>query len=158
MGIFSLFRHDLGGYLDGFIYLLVTKIVGIYMTKYQRGVLKHLLALTCRTRDGGKCLKCGTTEKLHTSHIYPTGKYRKMAFDLDNVKTLCSTHHLYWWHKHPIEAHEWLERTFDPNRLKRLKLRSQVTGEGSLHYKTLKVYLENELKKLDVSNSNSSRK
>lgn len=72
-------------------------------------------------RDGNRCLKCGTTENLQLSHIYPKGKYRKMEHDPLNLKILCYFHHLHWWHKHPLEAGEWIRSVLPKERIDYLK-------------------------------------
>ncbi len=64
---------------------------------------------------------------------------------MDNVKTLCYPCHINWWHKNPLEAAEWFEKTY-PERAKRLKLMSQVSGK-IIDYKLLKIYLNQEIKK-----------
>ncbi len=123
------------------------------MTKHQRKTLTKLASKACIARDGHKCLRCGKTTTLCGSHIYPKGRYRKMEFDLDNLKTLCYACHIHWWHKNPVEANFWLTETIDKKRLERLRLRSQVNDGTPLDYKLLKIYLENELKKYEKSNN-----
>src|SRR5437588_13104914 len=59
-------------------------------------------------RDGKECLRCHRTENLHSSHIFPKGKYPKLRFDIDNLKLLCMGCHLFWWHKNPVLAGEWV--------------------------------------------------
>ena len=86
-----------------------------------------------------RCLRCGKESILHTSHIYPRGKYPRMQFLPDNVKLLCNGCHLYWWHKHPIEAKEWAEKTLGKRRLKKLKKISNTIKYGSYNYKEIKV-------------------
>jgi hypothetical protein len=122
------------------------------MTKAQRMELNGLLHRLCRLRDGEKCLKCGKTENLQLSHIYPKGRYRKLEFDSDNVKLLCYACHFSFWHKNPVVAHDWLELAVDKKRLDRLKLRSQIAGQGMKDYKTLKLVLECEISSLERSN------
>jgi len=117
------------------------------MTKYQIKIIKKLLGEACRLRDGNQCLRCGKTTTLQTSHIKPTGRYRKMAYDLDNVKTLCVGCHLYWWHKDPLEASEWLKTAIPEARLKKLHLRAITTDKTILDYKLIKLDLENEIRK-----------
>ena len=80
------------------------------MTKAQKTKLNKLVREFVVLRDK-VCLRCGKSDRLHASHIYPKGKFRKMQFNVDNVKALCLGCHLYWWHKHPIEAKEWAEKT-----------------------------------------------
>lgn len=65
-----------------------------------------------KARDGYACQfgGCDKTGKyLHTSHIFPKGAYPSMQFVRDNAVTLCYYHHIFWWHKNPIEAHEWIK-------------------------------------------------
>jgi len=95
-------------------------------TILQKKKLYALLHEAVRIRDGAKCLKCGRTDKLQLSHIYPKGRYRLMEYLLDNVKLLCLSCHLFWWHKNPIEAHEWLKETLPKARLDKLKLSSNT--------------------------------
>lgn len=111
------------------------------LSKTQRNKLKKLLGEACRKRDGYKCIKCSKTTALHTSHIYPVGREKKMEFIIDNVKTLCHRCHLYWFHKHPVEAMEWLQETM-PDRLKKLKTISNSTQKGCYDYETIKKRLE----------------
>lgn len=117
------------------------------MTKYERKELNALLRKAMLLRDKNRCLRCGKTETLQMSHIYPKGRYRKLEFDLDNVKTLCFGCHIGFWHKNPIEAKFWLDMVVPEDRLKRLRLRSQTSGDGMRNYKLLKLYLQAELKK-----------
>jgi len=115
------------------------------MTKGEKKVLNGLLHKILEKRDG-RCLKCGKTE-WQMSHIYPKGRYRSMEFDPDNVKALCYACHLHWWHKNPIEAHEWLQIRMSDARLKRLKLMSQTTNK--IDYKLIRLFLEQTLKEYD---------
>lgn len=41
------------------------------------------------------------------------------------MKILCVGCHLFWWHRNPIEAHEWLKTAIPVDRQKKLKLASQ---------------------------------
>lgn len=93
--------------------------------KVSLATLKRLRARACFLRDGGRCLKCGSTGGLSPSHIYPQGRYRNMAWMIDNVKTLCWPCHAFWWHKNPIEANEWIKKTLPKARLDKLKKLSQ---------------------------------
>lgn len=118
------------------------------MTKTQRLELNGLLHKLVRLRDGEKCLKCGKTTNLQLSHIYPKGSYRKLEFDSDNVKLLCWPCHFNFWHKHPMAAHDWLKLVVSKERIDRLRLRSQTTGDGSRDFKTLKIIILQEIKNL----------
>lgn len=115
------------------------------ITKYQKSVLNKLLHEYLALRDK-KCLRCGKTESLQLSHIYPKGRYRKLEFDPDNVKLLCYSCHLGWWHKNPLQAADWLGTVIPKERLNRLRLRSQVTGKGMREYKLLKLMIEQLIK------------
>ena len=97
-------------------------------------------------RDGEKCLRCGKREVLHLSHIYPKGKYRKMEFLLENVKLLCVGCHLFFWHKNPIEAQEWLETIITKERLTKLKIQANFVDKSPIDYKLLKLLFENYIK------------
>ena len=116
--------------------------------------VKGLVHDVCLLRDGGKCLRCGSTEGLCASHIYPKGKYKKMEFVLENVKTLCFACHIPWWHKNPIEAKEWLEENIDPERLGRLKLMTQYINKKPIDFKMIKIYLEQEIERMKKENDN----
>ena len=94
------------------------------------------------------CLKCGKNTSLHMSHIYPKGRYRKMQFDPDNVKALCLGCHLYWWHKHPIEAKEWAVKALGRARLNRLKKRANTIDKTLWNYEEIKIKLEKQIKEM----------
>ncbi len=89
--------------------------------KTQRRNLDDMLRSLCFKRDGYKCLYCGKTTHLQMSHIFPRGEYPWMTYILDNVKTLCMRHHLFWWHKNPISAYLWLIKTLGSDRVEKLK-------------------------------------
>ena len=112
------------------------------MKKAERNKLHKLVREYVMLRDK-VCLKCGKSGNLHASHIYPRGKYPKMQFKVENVKALCLGCHLYWWHKHPIDAAKWLNNTLDKARLKRLKILSNTINKELWDFKEI----ENKLKK-----------
>ena len=99
---------------------------------------------------GHKCLRCSKTYQLQVSHIYPVGKTRKLELDLENAVILCISCHFWFFHKNPLEAAEWLKQTLPKEQLERLALRKGQTGEGSQDFKLIKIYLEQELKKLKL--------
>lgn len=49
-----------------------------------------------------------------------------MEYMPENVKLFCVGCHLYWFHRNPIEAHEWLEKVIPKERLQKLKLASNT--------------------------------
>jgi 5-methylcytosine-specific restriction endonuclease McrA len=116
------------------------------LSKHEKKELKELFHNVIMERDGHKCLKCDNEETLCASHIYPKGTYRKMEWDDENAVAFCVHCHIYWWHKNPIEAWEWLEKNIAPERLARLKLMTQTINKKPLDYKLIKVYLEQKLK------------
>jgi hypothetical protein len=50
-----------------------------------------------------------------------------MAWELDNIKTLCYFCHIFWWHKNPVEAAAWIKTALPASRLAKLKKLSQQT-------------------------------
>ncbi len=46
-----------------------------------------------RNRDGNKCQKCGSLEKLHAHHIIPWRKNEVLRFELTNGITYCNSCH-----------------------------------------------------------------
>tara|TARA_R110002012_G_scaffold321519_1_gene549643 strand:+ start:183 stop:539 length:357 start_codon:yes stop_codon:yes gene_type:complete len=114
------------------------------MKKHQKTKLSKLLRELVLRRDKC-CLRCGKTTALHTSHIYPRGKYPKMQFEPLNVKALCVGCHLYWWHKHPIEAKEWAEKALGRTRLMKLKRRANTIDKSLWDYEQIKQQLKEEI-------------
>ena len=96
------------------------------------------------------CLKCGKSDRLHASHIYPRGKYPKMQFNLENVKALCVGCHLYWWHKHPIDAREWAEKTLGKALLMRLKKQANKINKEPWNYKDIKHEIEKKIMEFEL--------
>lgn len=80
------------------------------------------------------------------SHIYPKGRYRNVEYDPRNVKALCYACHLHFWHKNPIEAHEWLKTVRTASELETLKLAANSYG-GKMDYNLTRLYLESEVKR-----------
>ena len=63
-----------------------------------------------------------------------------MKFDPQNMLGMCTQHHIYWWHKNPLEADAWLRRYLGDEQYQYLfKLRDA--------YKE-KQWFENELSEL----------
>jgi hypothetical protein len=120
------------------------------ITKPQKKELNSLIHQILELRDK-KCLKCNSTINLQASHIYSVGSYKKLQFDIENIIFLCLRHHLFWWHKEPLEAWTWIQTALPKERLDRLKLRTQQTGKGMHEYKLLKIYLMKELQQYDKS-------
>lgn len=47
----------------------------------------------CHERDGWACVQCGETENLEADHITRLADAPELAFDLDNLQTLCELCH-----------------------------------------------------------------
>lgn len=118
-------------------------------TKHQKKVLNALLHQLVRLRDGEWCLRCKKIECLQLSHIYPKGRYRRLEFEPDNVKLLDNGCHIFWWHKNPIEAKEWLKTVVSAKRLQRLKAMTLSRDMWHFDYQLTKLYLEQEIKKYE---------
>ena len=90
---------------------------GDYMAKTKRKKLTEKLDELCkwivRARDENLCQKCGKWVEgtdAHTSHVVDKGNGASgRRFDLLNLKLLCKSHHLYWWHREITEASEWFK-------------------------------------------------
>lgn len=117
------------------------------ITKEQKKILNALLHQLMRLRDGEKCLRCPKTDTLALSHIYPKGRYRRLEFDPDNLKLLCFSCHIHWWHKNPIEAMEWIKTVLSKKRLERLKMITISRDMWTSDFKLQKLFIEQEIKK-----------
>jgi len=67
------------------------------------------IAIYIKNRDGHICQLCGKKcykSDCHCSHILPKSSiaYPGYEFEEWNLKCLCSTDHLRFWHKNPLEA------------------------------------------------------
>jgi len=60
----------------------------------------------------GKCERCGKTQNLQCSHVYTVKSYPWMAFTPENALCLCSSCHIFWWHKSVMEAYEWFRENY----------------------------------------------
>lgn len=81
-------------------------------------------------RDGGVCVKCGTMNDIQMSHVYRRSQCGRLAYDLQNVKSLCGKCHLGWWHRNEAEGGVWFAEKY-PDRweyLQRKKKEYQHLG------------------------------
>jgi hypothetical protein len=58
-----------------------------------RRVIPTAVKLEVWKRDGGKCVKCGSTDELHFDHIIPYSR-GGTSLKADNVQLLCARHNL----------------------------------------------------------------
>jgi 5-methylcytosine-specific restriction endonuclease McrA len=65
-----------------------------------------------KERDGWECVRCFSKKQLTASHILPKGSYPRLRFEPLNLLTMCVGCHLFWWHKNPGAAREWLDARF----------------------------------------------
>lgn len=121
------------------------------MTRTEKAKIYALLRELVILRDGPFCLRCKRADRLQLSHIYPKGQHRKMEFDPDNVKLLCVGCHLYWWHKNPVEAWQWLEQTIERKRIDRLRLMAATVDKRPFDPKLHLLFLEAEIKKYETN-------
>lgn len=92
-------------------------------------------------RDRYVCQKCGRTKNdcaIHASHVYPEGKYHDLSADPENIKALCFSCHFLWWHKNPIEAHNWFKEKF-PERYKSLRKKSLTIQKKNWEHEYIKL-------------------
>ena len=105
-----------------------------------------LFSKLIRRRDG-RCQVCGTTENLQCSHVVPRANLH-LRWDDNNAKALCIKHHLYWWHRNPLEAWEWFENKFPDRteylRKERIKIVKLTLSDYEDLYHSLKVRMKQE--------------
>lgn len=50
--------------------------------------------LACLERDDHACVVCGSEEQLEVDHIIELHEDNSLAFELENLQTLCRAHHI----------------------------------------------------------------
>lgn len=97
-------------------------------------------------RDEGTCQKCGSQLDFQVSHVYRRSQCGRLAYDLNNVKGLCGTCHLGWWHCNEAEGGIWFAETF-PDRWKYIskKIKQYQADPGTISMDWYRTRLE-ELK------------
>ena len=58
-----------------------------------RRVIPTPVKLAVFARDGGKCMKCGSSDELHFDHVLPYSK-GGTSMTTENVQLLCARHTL----------------------------------------------------------------
>lgn len=71
-----------------------------------------------------------------------------MEYDTRNVKLLCVGCHLYFFHKSPVEAWQWLEKEFPTDWIAYLKKRAASVDKTRYDYKEIKAKIEKEMEEL----------
>lgn len=110
----------------------------------------NLFSQYIRARDR-VCQKCGTDQKLQCSHI-KSRAIKSIRYNDDNAMALCLRCHIYWWHKEPLEASEWMHKKF-PGRYDRI-CKAQLEGIGKkIDYDAVKSELHEKLKSVTALES-----
>lgn len=98
-------------------------------TKIKKPTLSKLLkeadrvfSLWIRARDG-KCVICGTTERLQNSHLIRRGK-KSVRFDEKNCNTNCATHN-YLHNIYPEVYTQWFIKRYGVSEYEKLIKKSQ---------------------------------
>ena len=98
-----------------------------------------------KLRAGGKCERCQSTTVVQSHHIIPRTNWNLRFNELNGV-ALCKAHHIFWAHKDAIGFIKWLSEAF-PRRIEKLEIIRH--GKTKHDYTLLKIYLEQEIKKLE---------
>jgi 5-methylcytosine-specific restriction endonuclease McrA len=86
-------------------------------------------------RSIGYCERCGGVDNLQCSHVIPR-TVLTLRCDPENAMSLCMTCHLYWWHKHPLEASEWFSTRY-PGRYEKLREKERASLGQKVDWITL---------------------
>ena len=104
---------------------------------------------------GEEFRKDGKRKQVHSHHIFHEGSHKGMSADVDNLITLCSSHHqsfsgnkyAFSFHGCPTESTEWLQENW--KEYPSLKIRSLKLEPLSIkHWERKKAELDIELKEL----------
>lgn len=83
-----------------------------------KSVEKNLTALCyeyIKLRDKNICQKCGKPvegSNAHPSHVIPKSRSKYLRWDDSNIKILCFSCHMQWWHQNPLKAGKWFAEKF----------------------------------------------
>lgn len=98
------------------------------MIKYDLKTLKKSLDILwsqlVKMRDR-QCIRCGSSYRLQASHIFSRSQ-KSVRWDLDNGMSLCSGCHLFFWHKNPIEATEFIKNRLGEQKYEDLRLKART--------------------------------
>ena len=61
----------------------------------------------CLDRDGWRCTECGKAGKLEAHHLVPVSEAPELAYELDNLATLCVGCHVELHHPALPGEREW---------------------------------------------------
>ena len=105
-------------------------------------IIKNILRMEALIRDKHKCQKCGAESRLELSHVLTKRAYPNLKYDLNNVKILCHSCHIGWWHVKHNEAMEWFKEKF-PERWEYLQ--SVKNNHGLKLDDTYDIYIGNDI-------------
>jgi hypothetical protein len=76
--------------------------------------LDDKIRVLVKKRDKNRCVYCNkyiTGVSAHISHVKGR-RLKSLRWDMNNVKLLCQRHHIYWWHREPMEAWQWFQEKY----------------------------------------------
>ena len=76
-------------------------------------------------RDGYRCVRCGTDKGIQWAHIITRAR-TNLRWLLENALTLCGGCHMFWWHKHPLDAVTWFQQSYPERYAMLMELKDQV--------------------------------
>lgn len=87
-------------------------------SKIKISVLKRKLLEDVKKmiRESGPCAMIGVQKNcggvMQASHVLPEGAYKNLFVDPLNIFPACYTHHMFVWHKSPLEAEQWFRKAY----------------------------------------------
>jgi len=103
-------------------------------------ICDRLFAELVKKRANYQCERCMSFKVPQCSHIIPRTVF-SLRFDTQNGVCLCKRCHLYWWHKNPMAAMEWIKTIRDIDYLE-----SRRHSQSKNDYKLIEIMLRQELK------------
>lgn len=121
---------------------------GNHWRSHKKIELSTMLREIALKRDK-KCVRCGSYDNLHKSHIIAVSGTHQLEFEPLNVKILCYSCHLHFWHKDVIAAARWAREYFGDERIDWLE-EQQISRTGDhIDLDAIERSLKAELQKLE---------
>lgn len=92
-------------------------------------------------------MRCGSLDNLQCSHV-ASRKNNAGRWDEHNALTLCVGCHLYWWHKEPVEASEWIKQRFPAFYERSLQVKQEIFKPSLEELLLLRNHWKNEVERL----------
>jgi hypothetical protein len=106
------------------------------MIKYDLKKLKKSLDILwsqlIKIRDK-RCIRCGRIDRLNSAHIFSRSQM-SVRWDLDNGICLCGGCHLFWWHKNPIEAAEFIKEFLGVEKYEKLRVKARTLAKVDIDF------------------------